>query len=142
MAKVRARISSTTISYTGNLHDRGVLGHPQFKGKPKLNVNATSPLSLSPECPLEVEPELLLPTLWFRDCPLPPLNHVGPQGAGEKVKVIEVEKPGEPYRRRDPGELYNLRTPIIIVLFFLVRKNQYVHSEIIFSVNGWISFHP
>lgn len=47
-----------------------------------------------------------------------------------------------PKQKAGPREMYNLRTPMIIVLFFFVRENQYVHSEIIFSVNGWISFHP
>lgn len=47
-----------------------------------------------------------------------------------------------PTQKAGPWEMYNLRTPIIIVLFFFVKENQYVHSEIIFSVNGWISFHP
>lgn len=42
-----------------------------------------------------------------------------------------------------PWEMRSLRTPIIIIaLFLFVKENQYVHSEIIFSVDGWISFHP
>lgn len=61
---------------------------------------------------------------------------------GAKV-TVRVGRQDLPKQQAGPWKMYNLRTPIIIiVLFFFVWENQYVHSEIIFSVNGWISFHP
>lgn len=114
-----------------------------MKGNQTVNVNAGASLALSPHpefFPWEHRPY---------DSKRPTHLQVASVPRGRPQAWESFEGKGDRVGKRDsleqkagPWEMYNLKTPIIIGLFFFVRENQYVHSEIIFSVNGWISFHP
>lgn len=109
-------------SYTGNLGAvRGALSHsPHRRGKQTVNVNVT--LALSPSLdffswehwPYDLESQ------GGHAHPQVPAVPRGRRGRALRAKVtVGVGRQDLPTQKAGPWIMYNLRTPIIIVLFFL-----------------------